>query len=416
MKKSRFCILLFSIIVLYMFPSFASEDGLSVIRIINAPEKVLIQDQDVPVKVQVDETNTFEAVLRQYSGSNDIIESSLPQKSLEIESEEVCFTLYNDGYDARNTKIVSTVCCSLIEQSGMAVPLRMQEPVIVYLNDAYWGLYTRREHIEDAIARFEKVDDTANINVADANCHIVFGETSELEADIMVLKSLDLSSEEDREIQQNLWDAESFLKCLAINAYFGNSNLYGSVFLYQINGGPWKCAMGDFTYSFGSSQDNSIARYVSYENGSTPTGNIAVIAERLLKVPVYREMFLNQMGKLYQILTVPLMQNCVDEAKMRIAEALPKQDERWASDFILVNDGDTRFPANDVSEAKIFHSYCVFRLRDKTIPRRPWYIYDSVQRELQVSDEDMNYYFGSAKPSLPEVPTDDWASYKRNDS
>lgn len=43
--------------------------------------------------------------------------------------------------------------------------------------------------------------------------------------------------------------------------------------------------------------------------------------------------------------------------------------------------------------------------------QRPWYLYESVQRELEVSDEDMVRYFG-ARPELPEIPEDTWEDYK----
>ena len=317
-----------------------------------------------------------------------------------------------DGVDGRNTKIISMVCCDLIEQSAVSVPIRAQEPVIVYLNDEYWGLYTRREHIEDAIARFEGLDDATILNIANANCATVYGNATGLKEVIRKLMNLNGSSDESQQIQNHLLDVESFLKCLALNAYFGNSNFYGSLFFYQINDGPWKCAMGDLAYSFTTAQDNSIARFVSQGKGGIPHGDIAIIADQLLKVPEYRDLFLAQMGALYQTLTTPLMQAAADAAYLRIADALPAHDDRWTSEFIQAAGDDMSYPVTDVAEAKLFHNYRVYRLRDKTMLTRPWYVFDSVQRELQVTDDDMERYFGSLSPDLPEVPGDNWDSYK----
>ena len=44
--------------------------------------------------------------------------------------------------------------------------------------------------------------------------------------------------------------------------------------------------------------------------------------------------------------------------------------------------------------------------------RHPWYLYDLTQSALDVSDADMLRYFGSEKPDLIDVPTDNWEAYR----
>ena len=106
------------------------------------------------------------------------------------------------------------------------------------------------------------------------------------------------------------------------------------------------------------------------------------------------------------------MQAAVDTENARIAAALPAHTARWADAFAQALGDAYSYPA-DAQEAALFQQYRVYRLRDKTLVQRPWYLYDSVQRELEVSDEEMARYFGS-KPELPEVPDDTWEDYKAN--
>lgn len=406
---------LFALLVcLFILPALAQEQSLPVIRITYAADASLSQEEAVGAQVTVTRSGqetSFDAQLRLHGTAFDMTEAALPQKSLRVDSDNARFILYNDGGDALYTKVISAVCGSLTAQGPVAVPVRAQEPVEVYLNGEYWGLYTQREVIEDAIARFEGLDDAAALNVADARRQAVCGDASGLTEAFQRIKALDLSREEDRQTLSELMDTESFLNWMAVNLYFGTADLYGEIFFYQLGEGPWKCAAGDFAYALFTASDNSIARVAQQDEAQPPKSVTAILAGRMLREPVYRDALLTKLGALYQALTVPVMQAAADVENARIASALPAHTERWASAFAQTLDAGYDYPA-DAREALLFQSYRVYRLRDKTLARRPWYLYDSVQRELKASDEDMAHYFGGARPELPKVPDDTWEEYK----
>ena len=98
--------------------------------------------------------------------------------------------LYNDGGDALRTKLLSTACSGLVAQCPVAVPVRTQEPVVVYVNGDYRGLYSRREDIADAIARFEGLDSAATLNVADVNKKAFCGDPAGIASALKQLKAL----------------------------------------------------------------------------------------------------------------------------------------------------------------------------------------------------------------------------------
>ena len=66
----------------------------------------------------------------------------------------------------------------------------------------------------------------------------------------------------------------------------------------------------------------------------------------------------------------------------------------------------------NTQEALLYQQYSIYRLRDKTLVRHPWYLYDLTQSALDVSDADMLRYFGSEKSVLIEVPAESWETYK----
>lgn len=413
MNKTKLFVLLGCLISLLALPGMAEEASLPVICITYAADAELSQEEAVEAQVilaDAGEETSLEAQLRLHDSTLDVVETALPQKSLRVDGGETRFILYNDGNDAIYTKIISAVCGNLIAQGPVAVPVRAQEPVEVYRNGEYWGLYTRREVIEDAIVRFEGLADTAGLKVADVNRKAVCGDVTGLTEAFQSIKELDLSLEEDRQTLEELLDTESFLNWLAVNAYFGTADLYGEIYFYQIDEGPWKCAAGDFAYALITASDNSLGRVANQDEAQPSLGETARLAGKMLKVSEYRDAFLTKLGALYQALPVEVMQAAVDTENARIAAVLPAHTARWADAFAQALGDAYSYPA-DAQEAELFQQYRVYRLRDKTLVQRPWYLYDSVQRELEVTDEDMTRYFGS-KPELPEVPDDTWEEYK----
>lgn len=183
MNKTKLFVLLGCLISLLALPGMAAEANLPAIRITYAPDMELSQEEAVEAQVvlaDAGEETSLEAQLRLHDSTLDVVETALPQKSLRVDGGEIRFILYNDGNDAIYTKIISAMCGNLIAQGPVAVPVRAQEPVEVYLNGEYWGLYTRREVIENAIARFEGLADTAGLKVADANRKAVCGDVTDL--------------------------------------------------------------------------------------------------------------------------------------------------------------------------------------------------------------------------------------------
>lgn len=415
MKK--FCLFL-SLCILFTCcatPIQAQAQELPVVNIRYAANAVLSQSIPVEAVITLDHFGqeiSFDALLRLNDESMDEAEKSLPQKSLYISNDTSRFILYNDGIDALYTKVTSAVCCSLIAQGPLSLPVCAQEPVEVYLNDEYWGLYTRRESIADAIARFEGLDSTALLNIANCNYYTINGDASGLKEIFQRIKSLDLSQEENRQILNTLIDTESFLNWMAVQSFFGTPNLLSEVFFYQVEEGPWKCAAGDFSYALFTAKSNAISKLVSEEDKLFYWDDTAMLADKMLKEPGYRDAFLSKLGTLYKALPVTLMQTTVDNEHNRIASALTNHMNRWANEFIQSMSSEFDYPVSNEQEALLFQQYRVHLLRDKTLVQRPWYLYNSVQQEMKLSDEEMMFYFGSSKPELPEVPDDTWQTYK----
>ncbi len=412
MAKKFICILICCLMCLWAVPSLAQEQSLPVVSITCRTDASLSPENAVDAQVvMVDEGQEIksDAALRLYDESLGGVELTLPQKSLYVESSDARFVLYNGGYDGLNTMVISAVCSDLITQGPIDIAVCAQEPVEVYMNGDYWGLYTKRETIVDAIARFEGLTNPDTLNVTNVNHDTLCGDVDEITKKIRMIRNLNLSREEDRMTFEELLDTESFLNWFAINAFWGTGNFFGEAVFYTIDGGSLKCAVGRTDYAFVTANANPFATLDEYRAVHL---DAAVLANMMLEQPVYRDAFLTKLGLLYQTFTTSMMQEAVDTENALIASALPAHMSRWTEEFYNALEDEYLYPPANAQEALLYQQYRVYRLRDKTLVRRPGLLYELVQSELNVSDEEMERYFGGSKPTVPEVPGDTWEDYK----
>ena len=407
MKRNRLNILIPLILLLCCLPVLVQAAALPVVSIDYAADAVLSCETAVEAQITLTlggrETD-FAGKLRLNDKSLDMTEQLLPQQSLRIDSDGASFILYNDGVDAIFTKVIPAVCRSLVASGPLQVAVQAQEPVEVYLNGEYWGLYAKQETMEDAIVRFEGLADASTLRVS--NGDDILKETMEQVA------KLDLAKAEERAALEKLIDTDNMLNWLAVDVYLSKTLPMAEVYFYQVNNGPWKFSTAYFTYSLYTAQDNSAARLTDKSGMYASMSGIMQLVPRMMKEPVYRDAFLAKLGTLYQTWTTPVMQAVVDAEAARIAAALPAHMERWTEEFYAAVNDTLMYPATTPQDGLLFQQYRLYRLRDKTLLCRPWYVYDSAQRELNVSDEDMARLFGGPKPELPEVPLDNFDMYK----
>ena len=124
MKRTKLFVLLGCLISLLALPGMAEVASLPAVRITYAPEAELSQEETVEVQVTLvdsDAETSFDSQMRLHDSTLDVVETTLPQKSLRVDGGETRFILYNDGNDAIYTKIISAVCGNLIAQGPVAV-------------------------------------------------------------------------------------------------------------------------------------------------------------------------------------------------------------------------------------------------------------------------------------------------------
>ena len=125
-----------------------------------------------------------------------------------------------------------------------------------------------------------------------------------------------------------------------------------------------------------------------------------VIFRKILEVDEYRVLFFTKLGAIYKNVTTEEMQRELDACTAIIETEMPIHFERWAeyndkvinSDSPLTADGAMRYWRERVN-----------RMRSETMVLRPYWIYTLTQQAFGLSNDEMEYYFGSPAPVKPEV-------------
>lgn len=398
MKRAT-ALLMLSVFILLCVPgAFALEEGLSVIRITCNGTEPLSQEEAISAYVCIEATDHTETAfwgeVSLNASSQDYVDGILPQRSLLVKGDAVGFVLENNGADALRTEIINALCSSLLSRLSSGICVCAAEPVEVYLNGEYMGIYSRRESVKTAVTRFEKSVGPYTLNIANAGGSTVYGDATGLK------KALKAFSEGGKpEELAEILDIESLLEHMAVNMYFGCADIIGNLNLYQVNDGLWKCVTLDFPYAYFKTPESPAAALKQSQHGY-----LAETVYALLEYPEYMDLFCEKLSVLYRELPTDVMRETAEMENARIASALPAHMERWTDETIkALKDAYPIYSVSDAQEALRYQRYRVYYLRDVSLVKYPWDLCVSMKKEFDLPDEVMDKYFGTVIGTEPEV-------------
>ncbi len=347
----------------------------------------------------------------------------MPQKSMKIRAkaaygqttfaaalfEDRPFTEYkslvlrNSGNDSAFTRLIDGLQSRLIDDYGSQVIHQAWKPVAVYLNGVYWGHMNLRERVDRYfVAQHEglSLDEADNMDILVASGSVEWGSNTEYRAMIKKLKASDpANNPEDRAYLDANIDIENHLEYMALEMFFGNQDP-GNTRYYRLHGTDpetgerykWKWILYDMDWSLWKSDFNSPWSYTKAKGmGDQYIDNTIFLT--VLKVPEYKDRFLQKLGDIFQFFTTEYMCTVLDEC---IAELHPDTElklhfARWAEYHDKKVSSD--WPTNYASAISYWQTR-INRLRTQTLENRPTKLWAMVKEHFKVSDEKMLEYFG----------------------
>ena len=333
----------------------------------------------------------------------------MPQKCLLVEALDGAFAyplfddrsalsypsilLRNSGNDCMWTRVADGVQNRMIEKYTDTHVLTLAwRPVRVYLNGEYWGIYNMRENLDGhTVCRYEQIPDelAEDVTILYISGWALQGSSKEYKELRKEMKSRDpANNPEDLAYLEQEVDIDSFLDWLAVEMYFGNSDI-GNGIVYRLPGGKWKCLVRDLDYGLYMSSYDSPDSYLKEEGMGGGRGIDNTIFRKILAVDRYRDLFLTKLGNVYKALPTEVMQAELDECVAWIEPGMKDHLERWApyNDRKII----AEVPV-DPEQAWNYWEKRIARMKN-TMEKRPGCLYEQVQKFFGLTDAEMAHYF-----------------------
>ena len=375
---------------------------------------------------QISQGMTFR-VMGQYS-------LDMPQKSLYIKAdgqygadtfpyaffedrpytEYASIVLRNGGQDGMYTRVIDGMQARVIDASGSTVVTQAWKPVIVYINGEYWGHYNLRERAGAAtVAAYHGWDNIDDIDLLEADGtsprQVNNGSNAAYKELVEYVETHDLVN--DREAFEYVCsqvDIDNMIDYFIFESYFGNTDP-GNIRFYRnakTGDGKWRYLFYDSDWGFFNVTTGSkpmIAGGVAFVLNEKGMGSYHiqsnVLIRNLVKVPEIQDRFLTRYGELYNtVFTSEYLTNLFNEMILQIQPEMMMHMQRWAA--LLHPKIGFDQPKNPEGAYNYWVSRCE-RMLTRIFPRRPYYIWKDVQQFFNLSDAQMEVYFGPC-PANPD--------------
>ena len=320
-----------------------------------------------------------------YSGENTFQSEIFTNRDY---TEYSSFLLRASGQDIDKTRMRDSILTSLA--AGTGVYYQETEICVVYLNGEYYGQYNIREHVNaDSICQFHGWEgDEDNIDLVKANTNVMQGSDETYQALLTWVKNNDTSTDEAYEVIGSVIDIDNFIAYQALEIFSGNTDTL-NVKRYR-NGnadGLWRWCLFDLDWAF-TTDTNSIGRWLTPGGmgNMNRTDNTLFIA--CMKNPRFRDEFLTYMGEM--MATTFTTQHVYDLTMERYNLLLPEMEmhcARWGADM------NGYSVSTFTSQTKSFLQYAY---------QRPTKLLGYFQESMNLSDADMQHYFGGAYEAIAE--------------
>lgn len=285
------------------------------------------------------------------------------------------------GQDNQRALMRDVIITSLAKNTTLFY--QESEPVVVYINGNYWGVYHMRERVDPhAIAQFEGWENEDKIDFLEgAYGSVVQGSNASFKEMVSFVDRHGVKSDANLEKLRTIMDVENYLDYVILQIYCNNQDL-NNVRMYRSTegDGKWRWILYDTDLGFLATR-NSVKAWCSTSNG----GKVGSITEQsnmlfteLLKNAQIRDYFLTRFGELLATdLSADSVVARIQEVYNAIAPEMKLHCRRWNWSVSAWE-----------KEGGNLLSY---------VKKRPATLVSQLIDEFDLSDAQAEHYFGAAK-------------------
>ena len=307
-------------------------------------------------------------------------------------ANEVCFPFYGDhsvsvfssfvlrpsGQDWKRAHMRDELCSRLI-RGTMACDYMEAQPVALYINGDYWGLYYLREKLNEDYLVHKYNMTKGQIDIVKWERKTQAGSRDDYLALCDYCETHDLTVKKNYEYVCSQIDVDSLMDWWIFETYVANNDT-GNIRCYRDqNDGKWHWMLFDLDYAFSlvNYKNNYIKRYMlgSY-HGLAKCNNS--IPRNLLKNSDFREKFILRYFHHVKTTFAPdRVIGIMDQLSDEICDEMPRQAERWKQPTV---------------------SYWNYNKKTikQIINKKPEMAKEQIKEAFRLSDKKVNQYYEKA--------------------
>ncbi|MFC0877084.1 CotH kinase family protein [Saccharicrinis sp. FJH2] len=251
------------------------------------------------------------------------------------------FILRNSGNDNGHSMMRDGLMSRLMEDDS-GVDYQAYEPVTVYLNGAYWGLYNMREKLNEHYTAENHGTDSDNIDMLENLDEVKHGDTINITQLIGLVKSSDLNDSLNWQNLEQQMDVDEFIRYMVAEIYSGNTDWPVNNVRYwreRSSDGRWRWILYDTDFGFafrpGGEGNNLFTKLQSiYDDPDINTSNTVLLFMKLMKIRTFREQFTDRL--FYELNTrfsASHVQSVITATAASIADEMQWHAGRWNMDY-----------------------------------------------------------------------------------
>lgn len=279
------------------------------------------------------------------------------------------------GQDNEQTRMRDSILSALAADTSLMY--QETEVCAVYVNAEYWGHYNLRERVnEQSIAQFEGWDDPASVQIVEGSGYHGTGG-SELRAVISAAAKNGLQDDSNVELLRQYIDVENYLDYVAMELYTANQDL-NNIRAYRSSEADnrWRWVVYDLDLGY-QVDANSVSRWLTPGGVGSVTTQDNTLFIAMMKNDALRDYFLTRMGELLATtFSAENVSGRILERYQLLQPEMQLHSQRWGFGLSTWKRYSTAM-----------YKYSI---------KRPGKLMGYFQSTLNLSDEDMQKYFGEA--------------------
>ncbi len=266
---------------------------------------------------------------------NDILSYPVFEERGEINYKN--FVLRNGGNDNGLTFFRDALVMSMIKQNKLNLDYQGFEPVAVYLNGAYWGIYNLREKLNERYVSYLHDVPSNKIDILEDNALLNHGTEDDYQALITFIENNDLSIPENYQYVLSQIDLDSYLDYKILKVFIGYwVDLVNLKYWKRHDNGKWRYMAFDLEHSFAeltgdSCQVNTLQK-VSTNSTDLPEWS-TLFFRKLLENESFKNEFVQRfLGYLETAFTTDSILEIINDLEEQYLLEMPAHINKWSFD------------------------------------------------------------------------------------